>query len=736
MPKTRVKCEIFGTPSELCGNVLPTYCDVMRLYLSYREIFKDESNKDPSVLDICKKVIIDVKSIWQKASLPVISDQRIIQKLKDYNEKYKVIKKNKSVSKIKTFKNNSLKLFDISSCKCATFNSCNCKIKVPIIERQYLQDQRGERRMMIGKVDVKTTKKIEKSLERKEIEKRRFEMKIKDMNSEYLTVQSANNENEDDCDDQTDDKSDTKCTEPNIILEASTSSRMPYKKGLDLSNVAEACDRSGISDRNASLLVNAVLKDFNLVSDEDPSLIIDRSKMRRERKRRRKNLANEEMEQQKEVTGIYFDGRKDKSLAIEKIGSSYHSKQITEEHIVLVAEPGATYLGHVTPTSGSASGIKTSIFNFLTNYLGDNLNKIAAVGCDGTVVNTGYKNGVIKQLELSLKRPVHWFICLLHCNELPLRHLIHQIDGKTNDPRGFTGPIGKQLSNCDKMSVVPFQIIKPDVELPSIDVCDLSTDQKYLYEMVQAIGEGTVSSQLAAKQPGKISHARWLTTANRILRLYVSTEGPSNELNILTEYVIKVYATTWFLVKHKSPCKYGPKHLFHLIQASRYLPTKFKDTVNKVIQRNAFFAHPENVLLAMLADDRKYIRELALRRVLKSRVSRNDNQIRDFKVPKLNFAATDYTELIDWQSEEVTEPPLTKSISEAVLRNMIVNIPETIEILSFPCHTQAVERHIKMVTEASTSVCGNTARDGVIRAKIASRKATPKMETKKDFITQ
>lgn len=183
------------------------------------------------------------------------------------------------------------------------------------------------------------------------------------------------------------------------LLEASTSSRMPYKKGLDLSNVAEACDRRGISDRNASLLVNAVLKDFNLVSKEDPSLIIDRSKMRRERKRRRENLANEEMEQQKEVTGIYFDGRKDKSLAIEKIGSSYHSKQITEEHIVLVAEPGATYLGHVTPTSGSASGIKTSIFNFLTNYLGDNLNKIAAVGCDGTVVNNGLQEWCNKTIR-------------------------------------------------------------------------------------------------------------------------------------------------------------------------------------------------------------------------------------------------------------------------------------------------------------------------------------------------
>ncbi|KAK4871779.1 hypothetical protein RN001_015903 [Aquatica leii] len=77
------------------------------------------------------------------------------------------------------------------------------------------------------------------------------------------------------------------------------------------------------------------------------------------------------MGQQKKDSGINFDGRKDKTLAVEKIGSSYHSKKITEQHMVLVAEPGSTYLGHVTPSSGSASSIKT-------------------MGCDGTVVNTGF----------------------------------------------------------------------------------------------------------------------------------------------------------------------------------------------------------------------------------------------------------------------------------------------------------------------------------------------------------
>jgi len=51
----------------------------------------------------------------------------------------------------------------------------------------------------------------------------------------------------------------------------------------------------------------------------------------------------------------------------------------------------------------------------------------------------------------------------------------------------------------------------------------------------------------------------------------------------------------------------------------------------------------------------------------------------------------------------------------------------------FPCHTQAVERHVKMVTEAGKSVCGKERREGYIRAKIASRKNMTKYNTKCDW---
>ena len=49
-------------------------------------------------------------------------------------------------------------------------------------------------------------------------------------------------------------------------------------------------------------------------------------------------------------------------------------------------------------------------------------------------------------------------------------------------------------------------------------------------QIYNALISGFYSNDLSNRDLGKINHARWLTTANRLNRLYVSTEEPSNEL--------------------------------------------------------------------------------------------------------------------------------------------------------------------------------------------------------------
>ena len=112
-----------------------------------------------------------------------------------------------------------------------------------------------------------------------------------------------------------------------------------------------------------------------------------------------------------------------------------------------------------------------------------------------------------------------------------------------------------------------------------------------------------------------------------------------------------------------------------MITRSRYLPVKLRKIVYDVIQRNAYFVHPESMLLAMMSDEDISIRQNAFKILSISRnqektnlgdenVEKNDEPlskkrcskksriskaatIRVFKPPILNFEANKYSELID-----------------------------------------------------------------------------------------
>ena len=155
------------------------------------------------------------------------------------------------------------------------------------------------------------------------------------------------------------------------------------------------------------------------------------------------------------MENIYFDGRKDLTLALKDYSNKRARIEVTEEHVAVLGEPYNKYLGHVVPTSGNSKDIANGILSILEekNIVLDNLKTI---GCDGTNVNVGWRSGVIRRIEETIKRPLHWSICQLHGNELPLRHLLTTLDGKTSGPNQFTGPIGKSLTQ--KRFGVNFQL--------------------------------------------------------------------------------------------------------------------------------------------------------------------------------------------------------------------------------------------------------------------------------------
>ena len=85
---------MFSLAEEFDKNVLPTKADLMK-HLFCRLLIKENANgKDPSVRGISNVVLQDLKGIWQKAPILIISNQRILFLIANINKEYNSIKKN------------------------------------------------------------------------------------------------------------------------------------------------------------------------------------------------------------------------------------------------------------------------------------------------------------------------------------------------------------------------------------------------------------------------------------------------------------------------------------------------------------------------------------------------------------------------------------------------------------------------------------------------------------------
>lgn len=149
---------------------------------------------------------------------------------------------------------------------------------------------------------------------------------------------------------------------PMEMRECTSSDDMASIKSADsfqnrniLTYLARECDRFGVSDRCGASIANAVLRDYGIITAEDTSKLIDRNKLRRARDRTRKQLSSSSNDEI--LTGMYFDGKRNKVKSQIKIGDSLRTVFKFEEHITIVREPSSTYIGHFAPLNGTAQGI-------------------------------------------------------------------------------------------------------------------------------------------------------------------------------------------------------------------------------------------------------------------------------------------------------------------------------------------------------------------------------------------
>ena len=88
--------------------------------------------------------------------------------------------------------------------------------------------------------------------------------------------------------------------------------------------------------------------------------------------------------------------------------------------------------------------------------------------------------------------------------------------------------------------------------------------------------------------------------------------------------------------------------------------------------------------------------------------------IQTFFIPKINFRAKPFHKMVNLNLPDILEPPATKQFSCEEINELRLQPLK----LDYPCYNQAVERHAKLVTEASALTAGHEKRDGMIGQRI------------------
>jgi hypothetical protein len=370
--------------------------------------------------------------------------------------------------------------------------------------------------------------------------------------------------------------------------------------------------------------------------------------------------------------------------------------------------------------------------------------QLKAIGGDSTNVNTGWEGGVMQWVERKLRKRLVWIVCDLHTNELGLRHLIISLDGPTKCGNKWSGILGKMLNSATSLEINP-RFTKIDIG-PALIVLSpevingLSTDQSYAYRITKAIKSGDLPQQLAMLEIGPVCHSRWLTTALRFCRIWVSQHGlygiNLQNLTWIVEYIVGVYIPNWFNIKVKSCWVEGPRHVLYKLELLRSQREPVLDIVMPTIKRSAWYAHSEAILQAMICSDSKVERGQAVEIILKLREKYHEQSNtggyshRHRRTPDINIDAKNLFSLIDW-SNNITEPPLTCNFTSSDIKDLIDN---PMVVPQWNSHTQSVERCVKMVTEAAGHVHTSERREAYIRAQFISRELMSANRSKKDMM--
>ncbi|ESO02818.1 hypothetical protein HELRODRAFT_174241 [Helobdella robusta] len=443
--------------SELPVNVLPTTGDVLRMFFCYHQV---EKKTVPESAKLSSDKVMDM---WNKARIPTTYHTHVVEKVKSVVDDYKLIKKNKNRqseaqrAREKEFEEKEHMLFDIAHQHAMQL----IRIQEDI---EFLEDQRGSRRMQMSGIDKDLTKKEERTEQRKckeEERKEREQERMTESTSLHLSSSDDSDSEQQDTEDNYEIeipvyyKKQISEVEDSLSSSASKKTRT-VQDMLSSPDVASALDKINLSDRKFTVLAAAIAQ----ASGQDiRDTSLSRSTVHRKRQQHR-SIVDSSIRQQ-------FQDRDRNPLLVHWDGKIMNDDPHSRTDRLAVVVTGCNVekiLGIVKIASSTGQAQANATFQLFK--LWDVSEDIIGMCFDTTAANTGTSSGACVLLEKLLHRNLLHFACRHHVHELIIGEVFTVLFGPSRGP------------NIGMMNHSLLQMMRSDI-VPSL-TCFLSADSSYI----------------------------------------------------------------------------------------------------------------------------------------------------------------------------------------------------------------------------------------------------------------
>ncbi|ESO05704.1 hypothetical protein HELRODRAFT_171365 [Helobdella robusta] len=512
--------------SELSVNVLPTTGDVLRMFFYYHQV---EKKTESAKLSSDK-----VMDMWNKARIPTTYHIHVVEKVNEAQR-----------AREKEFEKKEHMLFDIAHQHAMQL----IRIQEDI---EFLEDQRGSRRMQMSGIDKDLTKKEERTEQRKckkEERKEREQKRMTESTSLHLSSSDDSDSEQQDTEDNYEIeipvyyKKQISEVEDSLSSSASKKTRT-VQDMLSSPDVASALDRINLSDRKFTVLAAAIAQ----ASGQDiRDTSLSRSTVHRKRQQHRSTIDSSIRQQ--------FQDRDRNPLLVHWDGKIMNDDPHSRTDRLAVVVTGCNVekiLGIVKIASSTGQAQANATFQLLK--LWDVSEDIIGMCFDTTAANTGTSSGACVLLEKLLHRNLLHFACRHHVHELIIGEVFTVLFGPSRAPtwkwmakviyclKMYLFRNEFKLTATETKSLTEFCLFATHIYVPAWMLCPIPSDAPVndlqLLSRIEQYSE--INKNVASAATKKLKNHLWYLGTEMVWLSLFSNKVANAEKQLIVEAMTAV----------------------------------------------------------------------------------------------------------------------------------------------------------------------------------------------------